>query len=81
MIKTVNEHRTKNCPADMSGMGPDMSDFGRDIRKNCRICSVRLETFFSTLILEVRGTKLDETWTQGSHQYKEQVLKEVFPQI
>ncbi len=28
------------------------------------------ETFFSTLILELRGTKMDETWTQGSPQHK-----------
>jgi hypothetical protein len=31
------------------------------------------------LILELRGTKLDETWTQESPQHKEQVSKEVFP--
>jgi hypothetical protein len=31
-----------------------------------------------TLILELRGTKIDETWIQGSPQYKKQVLKEVF---
>jgi hypothetical protein len=34
--------------------------------------------FLSTLILELRGTKLDETWTQGSPQHKEQVPKVVF---
>jgi hypothetical protein len=30
------------------------------------------------LILELRGTKLDKTLTQGSPQNKEQVSKEVF---
>jgi hypothetical protein len=35
--------------------------------------------FFPTLILELRGIKLDEMWTQGSPQHKEQVPKEVFP--
>jgi hypothetical protein len=30
------------------------------------------------MILELRGTKLDETWTQGSTEHKEQVPKEVF---
>jgi hypothetical protein len=44
-----------------------------------RICPVHPKTFFLTLILELQGSKLDETWTQGSPQYKEQVLKEVFP--
>jgi hypothetical protein len=46
-----------------------------------RICPVYPETFFSTLILEIRGTKLDETWTQGSPQHKEQIPKEFFFQI
>jgi hypothetical protein len=63
----------------MSGLGLNMSGLGGYIRKNCRICQVHPETFFSTLIFELRGTKLDETWTQGSPEQKEQVLKEVFP--
>jgi hypothetical protein len=37
------------------------------------------KTFISTLILELRGIKLDKTWTHGSPQHKEQVPKEVFP--
>jgi hypothetical protein len=28
MAKTVNKHQTKNCPTDMSGLEPDMSDPG-----------------------------------------------------
>jgi hypothetical protein len=34
--------------------------------------------FFLNLILEQYDTKSDETWTQGSPQYKEQVSKRVF---
>jgi hypothetical protein len=59
----------------MSGLGPNMSGFGGYIWKNCRICPVYPETFFSILILELRGSKLDKTWTQGSPQHKEQVPK------
>jgi hypothetical protein len=33
------------------------------------------------LILELYGTKSDETWTQGSLQHKEQVSKRGFSQI
>jgi hypothetical protein len=62
----------------MSALGPDMSVFYGYIQKNCWICSVHPETFFSTLILELRGTKLDKTWTQGSTQNKKQVPKELF---
>jgi hypothetical protein len=40
---------------------------------------VQPETFFSTLILELCGTKLDETMIQGSPQHKEQVPKKIFP--
>jgi hypothetical protein len=31
------------------------------------------------LILELRGTKLNETWTQGSLQHKEHIPKRGFP--
>jgi hypothetical protein len=43
------------------------------------ICPAYPEIFFSTLILELQGTKMDETWTLGSPQHKEQVSNEVFP--
>jgi hypothetical protein len=43
-----------------------------------RICLVHTETFVSTLILELRGIKLDKTWMQELPQHKEQVPKEVF---
>jgi hypothetical protein len=36
---------------------------------------------FPNLILKLQGTKSDETWTQGSHEHKEQVPKRGFPQI
>jgi hypothetical protein len=49
-----------------------------DISEKGGICPVHLEIFFSTLILELRGTKLDEIWTQGSPQPKEKVPKEFF---
>jgi hypothetical protein len=41
----------------------------------------KFKYFFQTLILELRGTKLDEIWTQGSPQYKEYILKSDFSQI
>jgi hypothetical protein len=41
----------------------------------------KFKSFFSTLILELQGTKLDETWTQGSPQHKEHIPKSVFFQI
>jgi hypothetical protein len=62
----------------MSHLGPDMSGLDGYIRYNYQMCLVHLENFFSTLIHELRGTKLDETWTQGSPQHKEQVSIEVF---
>jgi hypothetical protein len=79
MAKTVIGYWAENCSTDMSSLGLDMSDFGGYIWKNCYICPVHPKTFFLTLILELQGTKLDETWTQGSPQYKEQVPKKVFP--
>jgi hypothetical protein len=57
----VNEHWVEKCPVDMYGLGPDMSGFGGYIQKNCQIYLVHPETFFSILILELRGTKIDET--------------------
>jgi hypothetical protein len=54
----------------MSNFGPDMSGFDGYVRQSSRICSAYPETSFSTLILELRGTKMDETWTQGSPQHK-----------
>jgi hypothetical protein len=36
-----------------------------DISEKGDICPVHPETFFSTLFLKLRGTKLFETWTQG----------------
>jgi hypothetical protein len=62
----------------MSNIGPDMSGIDRIYPEKGGICPVHPEIFFSTLILKLRGTKLDEAYTQGSPQYKEQVLKEVF---
>jgi hypothetical protein len=35
-----------------------------------QICPAYPETSFPTLILELHGTKMDKTWTQGSPQYK-----------
>jgi hypothetical protein len=58
-----------------------MSSFGRYILKNCRIYLVHPETLLSSLILELQGTKLDKTWIQESSQHKEQVSKEVFPNL
>jgi hypothetical protein len=71
MAKTVNKHQAENCPTNISSLGRIYPEKGG-------ICPVHPETFFSTLILKLRGTKLDEAYTQGSPQYKEQVLKEVF---
>jgi hypothetical protein len=48
-------------PANMSGLGTDMSGFGGYIRYLSRICPAYLEISFSTLILELQGTKMDET--------------------
>jgi hypothetical protein len=62
----------------MSGLGPDMSGLSRIYPKNEGICPVHPKTFFSILILEIRGTKLDEAWIIGSPQHKEQVPKDVF---
>jgi hypothetical protein len=45
-----------------------------------RACE-KLKPFLPKLDLELWGAKLDETWTQGSSQYKEQVLKRGFSQI
>jgi hypothetical protein len=73
----VNERRAENCSAHMSGLGLDKSGFGGYIRKHCRICPIHLEIFFLTLILQLWGIKLDETWKQWPPQYKEQVSKEV----
>jgi hypothetical protein len=52
----------------MSVLGPDMSNLGGYIWQNCWICPVHIETFFSTLILETRGTNLDTrvTSTHGT---------------
>jgi hypothetical protein len=47
------------------------------IRSRYRTCLVHLEnftkfkSFFPTLILEIRNTKMDKIWTQGSPQHKE----------
>jgi hypothetical protein len=62
----------------MSGLEPDMSGFGGYIRYSSRICLAYPKISFLTLILELRGTKMDETWTQGSPQHKKQVFNEVF---
>jgi hypothetical protein len=40
----------------MSGHGPDMFGLGLIYPEKGDICSVHLETLFSTLILELRGT-------------------------
>jgi hypothetical protein len=53
MVKTVNKHRTENCPMNMSDLEPDMSDLGWIYPEKEGICPVHLETFFSTLILEL----------------------------
>jgi hypothetical protein len=78
MANTVKKHRAKNCPADMSSLGPDMSGPARIYPEKGGIRPVHVETFLSTLILEQRGTKLDESWRQGSPRHNEQVPKEVF---
>jgi hypothetical protein len=78
MAKIVNKRWAENCLVDLFGLGPDMSDLGPKYLEKWGICSVHPETFFSTLIIQLGGTKLDETWTQGSPQQKEQVPKEVF---
>jgi hypothetical protein len=78
MAKIANKHQAENCPTDMSGLRPDTSGLAQIYPKR-GICAVHPETFFLTLILELRGTKLDETWTQVSPQHKEQVPKEVSP--
>jgi hypothetical protein len=78
----MNEHRTENCPADMSSLGPDISSFYGYIQflriylKKCRICLVHPETFFSILILELRDTKLDEpTKNYLNHEIKNRTKK------
>jgi hypothetical protein len=57
----------------------------KNIQQTCssldRICLVHPETFFSILILKLRGTKLDETWTQWSPQDMECIPKRSFSQI
>jgi hypothetical protein len=78
MTKIVNKCCAKNCLADMSGLELDMSSLDRIYPEKGGICSAHREIFFSTLILELRGAKLDKTWTQGSPQHKKQVPKEVF---
>jgi hypothetical protein len=71
-------------------------DFGL-VRYRCRICPVeqnwtpnlsgpprkfsKCKSFFPTLIFELRGTKMDETWTQGPHERKEYILKAGFSKI
>jgi hypothetical protein len=42
---------------------------------------LKFKSFFPTLIHELWGTKLDETWTQGSPQHKEYISKRGFSQI
>jgi hypothetical protein len=79
MDKTANKHRAENCPTDMSGLGSDIFGLSQKYRKGGGgICLVHIKTIFLTLILELRGIRLDETWTQGPPQHKEQVPKEVF---
>jgi hypothetical protein len=68
MAKTVNKHRAEHYLADMSDLGRDMCGLNRIYLRKGGTCPVHL-----------RGTKLDETWTQGSSQHKKQVPKEVFP--
>jgi hypothetical protein len=63
----------------MSGLELDISGLDQIYLEKEGICPIHLETFFSTLTLKPRGTKLDETWTQGSPQHKNYVPKEVFP--
>jgi hypothetical protein len=45
------------------------------------VMSVHPETFFPTLILELWGIKLDETWTQWSPQDMEYIPKRSFSQM
>jgi hypothetical protein len=54
----------------MSGLTPDMSGLAGYIWEMSRICPTYPETSFPTLILELRGTKMDEIWIQESLQYK-----------
>jgi hypothetical protein len=35
----------------------------------------KFKFFFPPLIFELRGTKIDEIWTQGSHQHKQYIPK------
>jgi hypothetical protein len=56
--------------SDISKKAWDMSGLPRNFP--------RFISFFPTLILELRDTKLDETWTQGSPQYKEYIPKRGF---
>jgi hypothetical protein len=67
----MNKRQAENCPADMSGLGPNMSGLDRIYLKKGGIYPVHPKNFFSTLILELRGTKLNATWTQVSPQHKE----------
>jgi hypothetical protein len=48
---------------------PDLSGPHRVVHNSC----AKLNISFSTLILELRGRKSNETWTQWSPQHKEQV--------
>jgi hypothetical protein len=57
------------------------------VRSEYQTCPVHIENFlkfksvFPPLILELRGTKIDEIWTQGSPQHKEYIPKRGFSQI
>jgi hypothetical protein len=86
---TVHGRRAENLGQTMSGVGPDNAREFWTLSGRARLCLVgglwkrdflpKSDPFFSTLILEILGTKSDETWTQESPQHKEQVPKRDFP--
>jgi hypothetical protein len=63
----------------MSGLGPDMSGFGGYIRYSSRICPAYPEIFFSTLILELWGTKMDKLGHKGHLNTSNKIPTSFFP--
>jgi hypothetical protein len=60
-LASYDQNNYQTLPLKLSGLGPDMSDLGWIYAEKGDICPVHLKIFFSTLILELGGTKLDET--------------------